>query len=55
MPEESRIAEILGASAAVQNLPIQENADVIAVTYVKPFHLIAIRLNDGHLQRGHGS
>src|SRR5262249_44353738 len=48
-PEESRIAESLRATAAPQDLAVQEDAHVVAVTDLKLFDLIAIAL-DGRLR-----
>src|ERR1700733_6124076 len=45
--EEPRVAETLGTSAAVENLTIQEDTDVVAITNVELLHLLPIRINGG--------
>ena len=41
------VAEILSASATIENLAIQEHADVVAVAEVELFHLIAVGIDAG--------
>src|ERR1035438_4865997 len=43
--EESRVAEILCASATIENLTIQKHADVVAITDVEFLHLVAVGID----------
>src|SRR5882724_3585841 len=45
--EKPGIAEPLGAPARVENLPVQEDAHVVAVADEELLHLIAVRIDDG--------
>src|SRR6516162_2603482 len=40
--EEARIAEPLRATAAVEDLPVQEHAHLVAVPDQEPFHLVVV-------------
>ena len=47
MPRKRGIAEALRAAAAVKNLSVQEDADVVAIADLELLHLVAIGVDGG--------
>ena len=46
-PEEFRVTEIQGASAAEKTLAIHENADIVAAADIELFRLVAVGVDAG--------